>query len=629
MNMASSPFVRSAGNSSSETHRCQSCWSTKMHVDWAAGDRICTNCGVIDDEHLLEERPEWREYDNVDEAPRAPARCGMVPNNEDKWVGGLQPTTLSKYIFGGSTAHSSSIRKTLLKMNHITQASIEKRHASQLKDAQLTRQILRKRRLRDGYTDDDDDTNTDVHPRYEDLLVQEEENGLAHTGALYADKWSLNRSISLFGTPAEQAAVTSDEAETIEDIRNNLDSVLSVASQQLYSAYATLMKTGQRLGLPDSVLNEAANHLSGYAARKDGLTVRGVSSQLKQNTSKKASLVSHRQAQTALQEYNQFKQHSALVAALLFLTARRKDHLRPIADVCRAVPCESFKKNPHLEWTKGEPLLKLKHCSKAMAAVKQVFPDLARNPVSLENADDNATLKSKGEGGNEIDAISLQNYVTHTTSTLRLPPVAEACLQILMKRLTGPEKLALRTASLTFFLGLTGNTMQKLANQSSNRKRPRRVPAFIMPRIPKKEKKSGLKVVESERERSNGTPATQVKSETEDTQVKSETEDATDDMDIFGGDSTLTSFAAEERAYEMQRVWNAWKDQTPWWRSPAEIAQATQIPIHQIKDHYKRKIHPQRQTLLEALAQASNDHTPLSSVLLPHIALAAPLIKEF
>jgi len=582
-----------------EERRCRACFSTSIYTDWAAGDRVCTDCGRVDEEHLLDERPEWREFD--DEAPTAPVRCGLVPNDEKQWIGGLQPTTLSKYVFGGATTHSSRMRKTLIKCNQIIERKIEKRYAQERKDAQMDAQIRKRKRREEGLMGDDDNDDVDVKPKFEKFVLDEDDSALTRTAALYDEKWSLSRCLLLFGRPEEQISITSDEHQTIEDLRQNLDSVLTAASEQLYCAYSILIKTGRVLRLPESVLNDAANYLSGYAARKDSLAVRGVASQLKKDPAKKVSVETHKQAQRALRDYNCVKQYSSLSSALLFYTARRNGHPRPLAEVYRAIPSDTLKACPHFEGTKGEPILKLKHCSRAMSEVAKVFPDLAKNPANA--VDPVCGASTQGGTVSSMDSSSLQNYVNHATKSLRLPPVAEACLLILIQANPGPEKLPLRTASLTYFLGLVGKTMQKLASQSNPRKVPRRA---------------------------RSTEAAQAK----DGAAENGPDRTTADVDSSEGvrsdtnDGMLTSIAAEERAYEMQRVWSAWRDQTPWARSLVEISQATQVPAPQIRDHYKQQIHPERHVLLQRLAESRSDFAPMSSVLLPYISLAAPLIKE-
>ena len=82
-----------------QNKQCRHCHTPSLLLDWAQGDRVCTNCGIVDEQHIRDDRPEWREFDDADDlAKGAPsrARCGMVPVDETRFLGGLEPTTLSK-----------------------------------------------------------------------------------------------------------------------------------------------------------------------------------------------------------------------------------------------------------------------------------------------------------------------------------------------------------------------------------------------------------------------------------------------------------------------------------------------------------------------------------------------------
>jgi hypothetical protein len=106
--------------------------------------------------------------------------------------------------------------------------------------------------------------------------------------------------------------------------------------------------------------------------------------------------------------------------------------------------------------------------------------------------------------------------------------------------------------------------------------------------------------------------------------------DALDDSD--------TDVAAEQRAYEMRRVWDAWAGQLPWDRSLSEVEQSCGVSRQTLADYYRRKIYPCRNILLQVLKDAGSSEggradstlreTPLASVLLPQIKLVTPLLKE-
>lgn len=42
---------------------CRECSSVNLRTDWAAGDLICTDCGIVNDENLRDSRAEWKVCD--------------------------------------------------------------------------------------------------------------------------------------------------------------------------------------------------------------------------------------------------------------------------------------------------------------------------------------------------------------------------------------------------------------------------------------------------------------------------------------------------------------------------------------------------------------------------------------
>ena len=105
---------------------------------------------------------------------------------------------------------------------------------------------------------------------------------------------------------------------------------------------------------------------------------------------------------------------------------------------------------------------------------------------------------------------------------------------------------------------------------------------------------------------------------------------------------------AEHRAYEMRRMWDAWVEQVPWDRSLTQIEQSTKVTRKNVIEYYKQHIYPHRFVMLESLRDSLKDNdvlstsnsmflahegsilkkTPLSSVLLSNILVAAPLLKN-
>ena len=143
---------------------CRACRCIKsIRIDWSQGDRICTACGVVQEERIVDRNPEWRDYGDRDDHQNADnsyrrARCGMIPNNEMKYIGGLQPTTLSRTVYNGtngvrsvrskqgtSTNMVQRLRKVHCKIEH----RIEQQNKLAMKNASLNLQLLRKRQKQD------------------------------------------------------------------------------------------------------------------------------------------------------------------------------------------------------------------------------------------------------------------------------------------------------------------------------------------------------------------------------------------------------------------------------------------------------------------------------------------------
>lgn len=256
-------FPAAAAPANAEHKHCRHCSSPSLVVDWAQGDRICTACGVIDEEHIRDDGPEWRDYANEDDNGAmysAAARTGLVPTDETKYLGGLQPTMLSRNPYGGSygpgravngeTAMAESrIRRKLLSTNRKLDKMMEDKHREQMEEARLARRVMARRRREASqarrmaaaaaeaaglegdiadvanfsssansagkpdtvassmseqlsYTIDDD--LSAIGREHLELAQKEEDAARIDSAAVLADKWSLDRAILLHGTHDEQ-----------------------------------------------------------------------------------------------------------------------------------------------------------------------------------------------------------------------------------------------------------------------------------------------------------------------------------------------------------------------------------------------------------------------------------------
>lgn len=635
-----------------DDRHCRKCQSPSLVVDWAAGDRVCTNCGVVDEEYLRDEGPEWREFNDDNDLAKglpAVARSGLVPVDETKYLGGLQPTTLSSTVFGGGagfTARRKRLQSTNRKMDFIMQ----KQHAKALKDAKRSRIVRQRKFERDEEILQESDQ---TRPEYEKLLLQEEEDVQRSRDALYAEKWSIERAILLYGHGEDDCSMTTHGPiyhggqEEREDLLKRLDAPLLKASEELYHAYVPLQDASRKLDLPDRVLHEATAMLCNYATRRDGITVKGVSSRISSAT-KSSNEVDRKEAAERLREYNKLKQNAALGSALLFLTARKLGWARSLTQVCT-----SFQ--PEEGIIKGkEAFIKPKHCSRAMKEVRALFPHYG------ESRDNGAAVhQSPTSIGDTADSVA--SFVEHTTRKLELPPVALASIRTLVQHCQKEQleseteslaKLPTICASMSLFVCLAGAYLQRLAQQAQNsnstndtKRRYTNVPGAVSGNN-KPSKRIKLEKTACDTNESSEESKLMKHLFEEDTvahEVTPEHKDLSDcstaavkpqssaDFDVFSH-SAVEYQEAEKRKYEMRRIWDAWSEQMPWHRNIGRIEQSCGVSRNSVLNFYKTKIYPRRQDLLKVLqdssSSASSNDAPLASVLLKNIASAAPLMNS-
>lgn len=578
-----------------ENRRCTHCHSQSLRVDWAQGDRVCTNCGVVDEEHVRDDRPEWRDYNDAEDVIKGrppPARCGMVPVDEQKYFGGLQPTTLSKAAFGASSigpirASEEKVRKKLMSTNRKLDHMMIKKHSKAMRQARVSR----KARLR-GQIYDETDEPTDIRPEHDQLVLQEEEEAERAQAILQAEKWSLGRAILLHGTAAEQTGESDLEADR-DDLLRRMDSRLKRAASDLYTAYNILRQSAQKLNLPDRVSTDATNTLCEYASQKDGFLVRGIASRL--TTSSGSESPSHqKEALEKLREYNKLKQISSLGAALLYLTGRKHGCSRSLKEVCSVFP--------HPQSPTEEGFIKPKHCSKAMNELRSQFPDFVRS------------------AGTYV-AAHTDNFVEHTTRKLDLPPVATACVRTLVKYCQDTKdkglgvdggKLSTTCASLAYFVCLVGEIMQRLARQSQSNTTTTKVRKRAATQDSKKSCTKPNNDHQSGRKRKA--------------------------FDVFSHDA-VTVTHVEKTQYEMRRIWDAWSEQMTWTRPISHIEQSCGVSRSVILECYRTRLFPNRQRLLDVLCdsvkstRANKDNnrlrdTPMAQALLSNVTTASALMHD-
>lgn len=278
--------------SSDVNNRCFHCGSTKpFYTDVAQGDLVCTVCGVVQAESMLDTSPEWRDYAE-DTTNTNKARCGMVPTDESQWVGGLEPTRLSHVPFGGPTSDLSGLRQTLQRIQHRTDAFLTKTQKRSWEKAESAVEIAKrkernkrqKQRDRGMLGDQHDakpeyDTSTDTdldekRPSYDLVVVEEDEEDAQPELAeqvrqlavqrqqLYAEKWSLQRALE----PMDNVLAALKKTKKVS---RKEEEVLKKASASLREAYNALREAAK--SLPKSALDNAAIRLEQYATQRNGL----------------------------------------------------------------------------------------------------------------------------------------------------------------------------------------------------------------------------------------------------------------------------------------------------------------------------------------------------------------------
>lgn len=633
-----------------EDERCRACHAAALYTDWAQGDRVCTNCGVVAEGHLRDIRPEWKDFNEAEDIVRglpSGARSGLVAVDESKYVGGLQPTTLSKHAFGGDSHGGygmARMRKRLKTTNKRLDYMMEKIHSNALKDAKLDRRIRLKRSRNQQDVLHNDDS---IRPELEHVILQEEEDAHRLQTALYAEKWSLDRALLLYGQDHEQREVTDEERE---ELMGKLDSILRKASNDLYTAYSMLSQAATALQLPERVLSESVHRLVRFVTLKDGVRIPGVASRLSHDSVGSSSQIEQKEMVKQLKEYNLRKQMAALGGALLFLTARSLGWTRCIAEIC-----SSFTKNNQIQVNekskkKAPAFIKAKHVSRAMKEIQSLFPEYGKYHTIMQSATSDLPSTTVIQ-----DANATANFADHSLRKLQLPPVAEACIRTLLIQLRDEQltlgrysgtKLSTICASLAYLICTAGSLMQRLARQHRNSLHNKPASASFPPR----KKQKAIKV-EAKKEHTAMVPKAKTEigsnsssdSDDDDDELlgpansRLKTDDDDVPFDVFSH-AAIMGDQTEKQQYELKRMWDAWAEQMCWARSIVDLEQSCGVSRSVIHEFYKKELYERRAELLECLSESVKEplsrekdpqslhEAPLASILLAHISTAGAVM---
>jgi len=64
--------------------QCPECHSTRLIIDQTTGDRVCTNCGTVVDDHIIDQGPDWRAFNSDERASKARVGSPITMRLHDK-----------------------------------------------------------------------------------------------------------------------------------------------------------------------------------------------------------------------------------------------------------------------------------------------------------------------------------------------------------------------------------------------------------------------------------------------------------------------------------------------------------------------------------------------------------------
>lgn len=116
----------------------------------AHGDTVCRNCGVVAQESILDDGPEWNTYggDNADATAALAKQRTAGPVRPD---GTLEPTSLSISCYGGGRAsgggesnNNTALRRRLARIQHVRDYQLEQQRDQLYKDVAIDLAVRRR-----------------------------------------------------------------------------------------------------------------------------------------------------------------------------------------------------------------------------------------------------------------------------------------------------------------------------------------------------------------------------------------------------------------------------------------------------------------------------------------------------
>mmetsp|Transcript_25652 Transcript_25652/g.56161 ORF Transcript_25652/g.56161 Transcript_25652/m.56161 type:complete len:753 (-) Transcript_25652:2180-4438(-) len=467
------------------TKNCRHCYSPNLVLDWSQGDRICTTCGVVDEQHVRYDGPEWRDFTEDDGGAAgaaatphsASARAGLVPTDETRWLGGLQPTTLSRHPCGGAygagsgdvAAAESRIRRRLLSTNRKLDSMMEAKHKEQMEEARLARRVMARRRreaqhaMRAAVVEEAealgsavgggalsqltsssssasavtsskkgqrshvanlpfalDDDLASIGREHLELAQKEEDAAHLDSAIILANKYSLDRAVLLYGTHDEQRYDNSfhpmigSQTRDIEEEREQLNKKLDSVQR---SAAADTYRASR-------ILLHAARTLDLPDRAIDEATAMLCKYAAVKNGFRVRGVSSQSKAATSMEQLtkqrnrNKERQMASLGSAFIYLSAKKLGQGRSLKDVCASFRREHTPKNE--EEAGDNDIIKAKHCSRAMTEIKVLFPEYVKSvacPTAASQTRSTGNAASNGETSLSLSAAGLGSVFSHRNET--------------------------------------------------------------------------------------------------------------------------------------------------------------------------------------------------------------------
>jgi len=622
---------------------CRECLSSSFFTDVAQGDAICTNCGVVAQSHIPYAGPDWREPDAADSSAKvSSARCGGVLIDESKYYGGLEPTTMSTYVYGGihgcgqHVAKEARLRQSLVKTHKVVEALMEKRWKKQIEKKKFLAIARKRKREERGVGQDEEDTEIDGDCQIQDPI------------STVPVKWSLYRALLLHGNSEETSHIKDADIERAY-LRQNMDPNQRKISMDIYRAHKALNGALLKLNLAENraAFDDIMDLICQFASKKRGFCVRGISSRPSKLDAKDKKVIERHK------EWNKARHIAAVSSAFIYFVCKKHRLGRSLADICASFQATDMKYTILL----NEDLIKPTHCSKAMNEIKSLFPDfvqttLSAHAPSVENVPSSAVLERTSNHLHMNDVASTTNLVGHMMQKLLLPPTAVKAVTMLVlhckhQQLTtgngSGTKITTIIASVAGLVCSAGVKMQNIANDSI-RSGKRKQSVHIKP-------KKRIKLEKSSLSKSSAVSPLTPKLEkcislkplpvTSMTNVKVETGSVQNAPLTPGANTTvlktdiLFSRGPDPASSEGRTYWYEWSHERTWKRSISLIERSCNVSGKTVQDYYKKQIYPRRNTLLELLQTpdiqdsktgVKKNRAHKLCILLRHIAAAAPLI---